>query len=294
MFAPYLLSRIVPRSLSRGKWALTISQRRTMTNNLNIENFYIMAHERSTESETPLPLWASRVQNPLQLGISADIKLPVERCEVEGVPGAFQLLNVLSQEECERCVKVFNELGFTEDAPVSLPRSVRHNTNLNWLADDGTLDAIWKRSVEHFVEKDESSGHFQGREPVGLNGRFRVYRYDEGDYFKFHSDGSWAGSRDVEGQHVPNAFRDRWSMYTYLLFLTEGFKGGETQFLVNKNDATKPARTQEEVSVKEVRTPVGGALCFPHGEHPMHCIHSSSPILEGVKFIIRSDVLFML
>ncbi|MDX2369094.1 MAG: oxidoreductase, partial [Colwellia sp.] len=28
--------------------------------------------------------------------------------------------------------------------------------------------------------------------------------------------------------------------------------------------------------------------------HPLHCIHSSVPITEGVKYIIRTDVLFEL
>jgi len=28
--------------------------------------------------------------------------------------------------------------------------------------------------------------------------------------------------------------------------------------------------------------------------HPLHCIHSSVPITDGIKYIIRSDVLFEL
>jgi hypothetical protein len=44
----------------------------------------------------------------------------------------------------------------------------------------------------------------------------------------------------------------------------------------------------------DVRTPLGGALCFPHGVHPMHCVHGSAPVTSGVKYIIRSDVLFEL
>jgi hypothetical protein len=44
----------------------------------------------------------------------------------------------------------------------------------------------------------------------------------------------------------------------------------------------------------DVRTPAGSVLCFPHGMHPLHCIHSSEPIFSGVKYIIRTDVLFEL
>jgi hypothetical protein len=44
----------------------------------------------------------------------------------------------------------------------------------------------------------------------------------------------------------------------------------------------------------DIRTPLGAALCFPHGMHPLHCLHSSQAIQSGVKYIIRSDVLFEL
>ena len=104
----------------------------------------------------------------------------------------------------------------------------------------------------------------------------------------------WPGSRVLNGKFVQNSFADRWSMYTILFFLTEDFEGGETEFLVNKLDPSRPARTMTEAETISVRTPVGGALCFPHGEHPLHCLHSSAPITMGVKYIIRSDVLFEL
>jgi hypothetical protein len=42
----------------------------------------------------------------------------------------------------------------------------------------------------------------------------------------------------------------------------------------------------------DIRTPAGSVLCFPHGMHPLHRVHSSVPISRGTKYIIRSDVLF--
>lgn len=98
----------------------------------------------------------------------------------------------------------------------------------------------------------------------------------------------------VDGKLYANSYDDRWSMYTFLLFLTEDYVGGETQFLVNKFDPSKPAHNYEEAVLKGVRTPIGGVLCFPHGEHPLHCLHSSATISSGVKYVIRTDVLFEL
>ena len=79
-----------------------------------------------------------------------------------------------------------------------------------------------------------------------------------------------------------------------LLFLSDDFEGGDTLFWVNKNDSSRPARNQGEVECVHVRTPAGGARCFPHGAHPLHCIHSSQEVVSGVKYIIRTDLLFEL
>ncbi|BAJ01655.1 hypothetical protein SVI_1684 [Shewanella violacea DSS12] len=55
---------------------------------------------------------------------------------------------------------------------------------------------------------------------------------------------------------------------------------------------SQPAKAGDPVTNIDVRTPAGSILCFPHGMHPLHCIHSSVAITQGVKYIIRSDVLF--
>lgn len=102
------------------------------------------------------------------------------------------------------------------------------------------------------------------------------------------------GSQVIDNQLVDDAFGDRWSMYTFLILLTDDFVGGETQFMVNRDDPTKPARQHEGANIESVRMPSGSVLCFPHGTHPFHCLHGSAQILSGVKHIIRTDVLFEL
>ena len=62
--------------------------------------------------------------------------------------------------------------------------------------------------------------------------------------------------------------------------------------MVNKNHPETPVHSMEDVKTVSIRTPVGGVLCFPHGTHPLHRLHSSEPITAGVKYIIRSDVLY--
>jgi predicted 2-oxoglutarate/Fe(II)-dependent dioxygenase YbiX len=242
------------------------------------QDLYIIARQPGAENPA-IPTCASRAPNPATLADAAPIA--VGRREVEGVPGAFQLLNVLSADECARMVALTETLGYLEDAAVSLPRTIRHNLSATWVADDTTCELLWQRCR---VQIDRSE-NFGGKRAVGLNARFRFYRYDKGDYFGAHTDGSWPGSRVIDGKLFDNAWNDRWSQLSFLLFLSEDFTGGATRFYVDPDNSA---------NCVDVRTPLGGVLCFPHGEHPLHCVHASEPISGGVKYIIRSDVLFEL
>ena len=139
---------------------------------------------------------------------------------------------------------------------------------------------------------DDASDYNSGKTARGINARFRFYRYGEGDYFAPHTDGSWPGSRIVDGHLLHNAFDDRWSQFSFLLFLSEDYDGGATRFYLDKSDPTRAARDPRQAEIFAVRTPRGAALCFPHGMHPQHCLHASEPISRGTKYIIRSDILF--
>jgi predicted 2-oxoglutarate/Fe(II)-dependent dioxygenase YbiX len=249
-------------------------------------DFYVVTKEPGAEHPA-LPTWANKNENPIQL--ASEHPGVVQRVEVDDIPGAFQLLNVLSQEECNRFIEVTEALGYLPDAAVSLPRSVRHNYNATWVVDQQTDAMIWQRCQD--LATDEK-GYFGGKKALGLNARFRFYRYQAGDFFKPHTDGAWPASRVIDRKLITDAYPDRFSQMTVLLFLSDGFEGGETQFWVNKNDSSRPARSQKEVEWVNVKTPAGGALCFPHGVHPLHCLHSSEEILSGVKYIIRTDMLF--
>jgi len=252
----------------------------------NSDDFYILTYESSAE-RTPLPTWASHIENPLHLKSSSDID--IQRRDITTVPSAFQLHHLFSKEECQRFINITEALGYTQDAAVSLPRSVRHNENLVLIIDETTHDIIWHRCKAFMQDHSELFAH---KKALGLNRRFRFYKYDVGDFFKPHTDGAWPGSSIINKELVQNAYPDRYSQMTFLILLSEDFEGGETAFYVDKNDASKPAKRTEDVKIVEIKTPIGSALCFPHGTHPMHCLHGSREIRSGVKYIIRTDVLF--
>lgn len=251
-----------------------------------MNKFFVVAKEAGS-IRNDLPTWASRIDNPAEL--KENYKQEIQRVDIDELPGGFQLLNVLSKEECEALIKETEKLDYTEDAAVSLPRSVRHNNNLVWVTDDKTHDIIWNRVKDFMYDKDKI---FEGKKALGINKRFRFYKYDKGDFFKVHTDGAWPGSAVIDNELIMDAYPDRFSQMTFLVLLSEDFKGGATQFLIDKDNPQLPARTTHNAKTIDIRTPAGGVLCFPHGFHPLHCLHSSEEISSGVKYIIRTDVLF--
>ncbi len=234
--------------------------------------FYVVAREAG-HSDSDLPTWASVESGAIQFESSPET--PIIRQDLTDVPGGFQLLNVLSHQECDQFIKISETLGYHGDAPVSLPRSVRHNDSFNWVVDDSIDGAIWDRCQNMF-----EASSLGGQQSLGLNARFRFYRYGVGDFFSPHTDGAWPGSRVLNGQLTADAYGDRISQMTFLIFLSDGYEGGRTLF------HTSPT------TVASVHTPKGAALVFPHGMHPQHCIHAGEEVTRGQKYIIRTDVLF--
>jgi len=241
------------------------------------DTFYVVARE-SGQERSDLPTWAEHQPGEFEFQATGDPF--TTRHDIPDVPGAFHLMNVLTENECDQFVRITNELGYHSDAPVSLPHSVRHNTNLNWIVDESIDGPIWSRCQGLIGEQ------VMGRIALGLNARFRFYRYEDGDFFKPHTDAAWPGSRVVNGALVHDAYGDRSSQMSFLLFLTGDYCGGRTLFYVPSADH------RGETNVIAITTPEGAALCFPHGFHPLHCLHAGEPVTHGVKYIIRTDILF--
>ncbi|CAE7041464.1 unnamed protein product [Symbiodinium sp. CCMP2592] len=239
------------------------------------EMFFAAAREHGQERDD-LPVWALRPEiTPSQAFPFASDHTHVRRQDVQGLKGGFQILDLLSEAECEAFVTVLEELGFHTDAAVSLPYSFRHMTNCNLCVPEFVDQLLYKR-CEHLLPT------IAGYKPVGLNAKFRCYRYQPGDYFKPHTDGAWPGSRVTEKGFQSDAFGDRYSQLTFLILLTDDYEGGATRFFL------------EDDSSVAVRTPRGGVLVFPHGYHPDSPLHEGSPIHSGVKYIIRTEVLYPL
>ena len=167
--------------------------------------------------------------------------------------------NFLRPQECAAFIRLTEQVGYDE-APITTSRGfvkrpeVRNNTRV--MVDDVVLAGRLWELMEGFAVKE--MGPWRA---VGLNERFRFYRYTQGQYFKYHSDGAFHRSEREQ------------SLFTAMVYLNEGFTGGSTDFFEG------PSIVPRE----------GLLLLFEHGLR-----HQGAPVREGCKYVLRTDVMFRL
>jgi hypothetical protein len=203
----------------------------------------------------------------------------------------FVLHHFLSSEECERFIARSEEVGY-EDAPIStgagfvMRKDIRNNDRV--MIDDPELATLLWERAQPFMPV-----HWFGWEPVGLNERFRYYRYDPGQQFAPHTDGYF--QRD-------NGER---SQFTFMVYLNDGCEGGETAFYLPQvarrataaADRGKQYLGKKPAGESQSRGCVGGllrvqpergkALVFAHRQ-----LHEGAPVVRGRKYVLRSDVMY--
>ena len=165
----------------------------------------------------------------------------------------------LSKPECDRYIAMGEQLGFA-DAPITthngpvMRKDIRNNERV--MTDDVQVaDALWDRAQNWVVSP------FRGRRAVGLNERFRFYRYEPGQSFAAHYDGRFARENGEQSE------------YTFLIYLNDDFTGGGTTFY-------KPERF-------EIQPRTGSLLLFHHPQ-----LHEGSVVEFGAKYVLRSDVMY--
>jgi hypothetical protein len=212
----------------------------------------------------------------LPLRLPTAVMSDVKRYAVPLVPGAFVLDNVVSKEECRMIMHIADSIGFQRDGIDGIGALV-------WLADPtAVLGALFDR-VQALLPQE-----INGCSLMGLNARFRLFRYSPNVVYRPHIDGSWPGSGlTSDGKFTNDAFPgERISRLTFLIYLNDGFDGGATTFFL-------PSPERGHLFAHSVQPKQGSVLCFPHGEHAGALVHEGSSVEPGgVKYIIRTDVLY--
>ena len=164
---------------------------------------------------------------------------------------------VLSEQECSALVAEAEATGFG-DAPIStlagfvMAPEVRNNTRV-MVDDESRAQWLWER-MRSWIPAEH-----RGARVVGLNERLRYYRYHPGQYFEWHRDGSFRRSPE------------ELSMLTLMVYLSDGFTGGRTEF----------------ASASPVVPKLGMAVAFDHSVR-----HRGAPVIAGTKYVLRTDVMY--
>lgn len=166
---------------------------------------------------------------------------------------------LLTPDECGALITRIEALG-PEVATINtrygaaVRTNVRNNDRV--IFDDEDLAKTLLERVRGKAPKE-----IHGLSLVGINERFRCYRYKPGMRFAPHKDGPF-----VRNEHEQ-------SCYSFLVYLNEGFGGGNTTFATNPEISIKPK--------------TGMGLLF---QHPI--IHEGSEVTEGIKYVARTDLMY--
>lgn len=178
----------------------------------------------------------------------------------------FTVDHVLSPIECAALIERAEALGF-EHAAVRMPSGpqmrtdIRDNDRVEW-EDDPLASMLWQRCYSILPK-------LAGASPVGLDSHFRFYRYDVGQRFKAHKDGSVVKNTTEQ------------SRLSFLVYLNADLVGGETVFYAHERVAgVRPV-------VARIQPEVGLGLFFRH-----EWWHEGAPLMQGRKYVLRTDVYY--
>lgn len=210
--------------------------------------------------------------------------------------------NLLSEGECSLIAKESRQNAF-EEMNKKYPDEERNNRRLI-VKDEQTSRLIWERLekvvLTNFQENQISTtplgfgvrGEWQCS---GANPALRLNEYNENQSFSLHKD----------AQYAPNG--DERSLCSIVIYLTDDFESGETQFyfpkMNQKEKIRKGSTVQEEINalgglengydLVSITPKVGRCVLFSH-----NLIHGSVPPRKKnesdenvVRLVLRSDLL---
>ncbi|KAJ7312922.1 hypothetical protein DFH08DRAFT_791180 [Mycena albidolilacea] len=217
----------------------------------------------------------------------ADRTRQPQRFDVTGVPGAFIINDVFEPSECQALIDAAEAVGMHPDEPTAgsatqLASVLAHN--FIWLADADFIAAMYARVVALLPQT------VHGGAVKGINRRFRLYRYRPGALYRPHIDGAWPASALDEAESTgPSYVYDSdptvYSRLTFLIYLNDGFDGGCTTFFL-------PSAEHGILEARPVKPRTGTVCVFPHGAARGSLLHEGSGVTEGVKYVIRTEVLY--
>ncbi|KAL5529213.1 hypothetical protein ACEPAG_5187 [Sanghuangporus baumii] len=206
------------------------------------------------------------------------------------VPDKILLIpDVFDESECKRFIELIEELPLELTPTPKKGEAVRVNHRIVVQSPSfaATLFSLLSPHLPDFplpesrisrkANSKPDSNVLKARPAHSFNSNIRMYKYTEGQHFGCHYDDSMTDP--VSGAH------SEWTLLIYLSGKEDGVIGGETIFYPGEGK-----KKDKEVPIKpELQR--GMALLHRHGYECLR--HEGSAVQKGVKYVLRSDVMFM-
>ncbi|PPQ65025.1 hypothetical protein CVT24_008173 [Panaeolus cyanescens] len=239
---------------------------------------------------------------------------PPKRYDVPGVPGAFVITSALDPRESAALVMAAEKIGLLPDEPVGGSATQKESVlahNFVWLADEVFERGLFDR-IKELLPQEVNGGRV-----MGINKRFRLYRYRKGSVYRPHIDGAWPASSISETTpptYVYDSDPKLYSRLTLLLYLNSGtpppssepsstnadsdfqpipdpssplptFTSGNTTYFL-------PSSTPGVLHARPILPVSGACAVFPHGAARGSLLHEGSGVGVGAKYVVRTEVLY--
>lgn len=182
-----------------------------------------------------------------------------EICTVDGFLTGSECAALITESEAAS----YEEATVTTRSGPIMAKAVRNNDRV--IVDDAEqASRLWARL------RDMIPATYRNRyQAIGLNERFRFYRYGPGQVFRWHRDGAFVRDNGEE------------SLFTFLIYLNQECEGGETMFRGLPFGYVGDEQAPQQISIKP-RT----------GTAPHSLDHTGALVTKGTKYVLRSDVMY--
>ena len=172
----------------------------------------------------------------------------------------------LTDEECVSLIRRSEGLAYESGTVAGVVNeNIRNNERV--ILDDAALATDFFCRAQPFLPAALNDHRL-----VGFNERWRFYRYEPGQTFRPHRDGSYVRMRTFEESEL-----------TFMIYLNDGMTGGETRFFASIEQAFR----QPPEPFLAVQPKRGMALIFLHS-----IWHEGAVVQTGRKYVLRTDVMY--
>lgn len=190
-------------------------------------------------------------------------------------PQIITIDNFFNAEYVKKLLLAFESLKL-ETTPLRKSReyAVRVNDRIS-ITDEISCGNLWihlNRLLNSSSDDAETSIKEEFGHAKGLNPNLRVYRYAKGHHFGKHFDES------VKVSTSKYKGVTKWTLLIYLSGDEQTLIGGDTIFYESKDNVIR------------VHPKAGMALLHKHGDDCL--LHEGEMVKKGVKWVLRSDVVF--